>query len=760
MSKISSYPEITSVAATDLLIITKDNGDTTFSTKKLQIANFLSPSTTYWKASATTGKASLTGPTTGTTRAKTVRDADDTILELGGTYTPTGTWVWTSASVTWPTFNQSTSGTAAGLSSTLAVTSGGTGTTTQFTAGSAVFAGASGVYTQDNSNFFWENANKRLGLGTNSLYGTARLAIKNATSLQNSIFCYNNDYNDSSVGTSLTIGMVDASGDTCASLQAKKTGGTAYANIILNGSGGSVGIGVSSLAAWLGGYVSLQMPGGAAYYAAGGDSGLTQNLYWSSTGSPGWKYIAAASTAATRYQQSAGTHKFSVMAPGTTGNNATGWVDALFIDNVGSVGIGTVAPDTLLHLNTGVDGAIITISEGANYKHTIRQTMSGVAANNYVAFDISSGSTTQASNVLVLQGDGKVGIGMTPSAYSTLGVAGNILVESSGGLRIVKTNGTPSADDFGIFRAGASGTTVFVIADWNTGAKGLSVDTSTGKVGIGTVAPNIAALHVAGGVGVQAVGTSSPGNGNGLQFGDSSGATIWMIKQSSYTPASSNLHIDNYNGSAWNNRLTILVDGKVGIGTTAPAALLDVTPTSTTTGIRAAGYDNCWGLLVYGSSTGRSYGLEINAGSSSNDSSFVVYEKTSTTVYFHIRGDGAIIFPQSPSVSPDNMTYFDNAGHFGKQTSSIRYKEDVQLMVEDFSKILNISTKTFKYKKDGAIGFGGIAEDFVDAGLLNLVNFNTDNQPENIKDHKIIWYLIEIMKQFKIDIDDLKEAIK
>ena len=48
-----------------------------------------------------------------TNRIKTVRDAADTLLELGGgSYTPTGTWVWTSASVTWPTFNQNTSGSA------------------------------------------------------------------------------------------------------------------------------------------------------------------------------------------------------------------------------------------------------------------------------------------------------------------------------------------------------------------------------------------------------------------------------------------------------------------------------------------------------------------------------------------------------------------------------------------------------------------------------------------------------------------------
>jgi len=85
------------------------------------------------KSASTTGLFKVTGIAAGATRTKTTRDADDTFLELGGSYTPTGTWSWTSASVTWPTFNQNTSGTAAGLSSTLAIASGGTAKTS-FTA--------------------------------------------------------------------------------------------------------------------------------------------------------------------------------------------------------------------------------------------------------------------------------------------------------------------------------------------------------------------------------------------------------------------------------------------------------------------------------------------------------------------------------------------------------------------------------------------------------------------------------------------------
>ncbi len=54
----------------------------------------------------------------------------------------------------------------ADVSGILPVANGGTGTSTAFTAGSVVFSGASGVYTQDNADLFWDNTAKQLGVGT------------------------------------------------------------------------------------------------------------------------------------------------------------------------------------------------------------------------------------------------------------------------------------------------------------------------------------------------------------------------------------------------------------------------------------------------------------------------------------------------------------------------------------------------------------------------------------------------------------------
>lgn len=51
---------------------------------------------------------------------------------------------------------------------TISVGFGGTGTSSQFTQGSVVFAGPDGVYNQDNTNLFWDDTLKRLGIGTST----------------------------------------------------------------------------------------------------------------------------------------------------------------------------------------------------------------------------------------------------------------------------------------------------------------------------------------------------------------------------------------------------------------------------------------------------------------------------------------------------------------------------------------------------------------------------------------------------------------
>src|ERR1039457_6525212 len=61
----------------------------------------------------------------------------------------------------------------------LTIADGATGTGTVFTQGSVVLAGASGIYTQDNANLFWDATNHRLGIGT-AVPGTKLVISGNA----------------------------------------------------------------------------------------------------------------------------------------------------------------------------------------------------------------------------------------------------------------------------------------------------------------------------------------------------------------------------------------------------------------------------------------------------------------------------------------------------------------------------------------------------------------------------------------------------
>lgn len=132
-----------------------------------------------------TSVSALTLGTTGTDVSSTVANGTTTPVITLNIPTASATNRGALSSTDWSTFNSKqgaltltttgTSGAATLVGSTLNIPqySGGGGmaiggSITSATAGSVLFAGTSGVLAQDNSNFFWDNTNKRLGIGTTS----------------------------------------------------------------------------------------------------------------------------------------------------------------------------------------------------------------------------------------------------------------------------------------------------------------------------------------------------------------------------------------------------------------------------------------------------------------------------------------------------------------------------------------------------------------------------------------------------------------
>lgn len=157
-------------------VLDETNGGTGQSTISQGDLLYGSASNTISKlAKATVGTQVLTNQGTSNDPAwstvssgSTLSKVDDTnvTLTLGGS---ASTALVNAASIT------------AGWTGVLANSRGGTGTAMVPTTGSVIFATTAGAYLQDNTNFFWDDSNNRLGVGTatpnSSLTTTGSLAL-------------------------------------------------------------------------------------------------------------------------------------------------------------------------------------------------------------------------------------------------------------------------------------------------------------------------------------------------------------------------------------------------------------------------------------------------------------------------------------------------------------------------------------------------------------------------------------------------------
>jgi len=105
------------------------------------------------------------------------------------------------------------------ITTSIGIAQGGTGTTTAFTLGSVLFATTAGVYSQNNSNFFWDNSNNRLGIGTS--VPASALDVRGSAAF----------------GQMLTTGTAVSTDDTALLLGGSRTGsGNSYVSLFANGS--------------------------------------------------------------------------------------------------------------------------------------------------------------------------------------------------------------------------------------------------------------------------------------------------------------------------------------------------------------------------------------------------------------------------------------------------------------------------------------------------------------------------------------------
>ena len=420
-------------------------------------------------------------------------------------------------------------------------TPAGSTTQVQFNSGGAFGA---------DSNFNWDNTNKRLGIGTaapgaaltvvgagsgnidltvNGRIQTGTGSSAGGVWLDNAqdIFIGQNPNVNAVNGIGLYVGgpggwamNIDQSG---------KVGiGTASPVSSLNVASGSVVLGASNISNQTSAFVVSGSATNGNYYGffAGQDS--THNL------TMGW---AANATAASGY------------------SFVNSWSTPLALQSSGgNVGIGTTSPQATLHVyNTGSNVAIFGNS--------------------------TTGTSASAAHQVEIIGSGT----LTPLT----------LVGGDGGIEFWK-DATPSAAiAFGMAKPGTSITSDFVVSAYNGSAwnENFRILTSNGNVGIGVTGP-ATKLDVAGTVKVADGGETCAAGVKGgirytstnvLQYCNSSAWKTLTASGGSVTAAGSTKQVQFNSGGVlgasanfnWDN-----ANGRLGIGTASPAYTLDVLSTA------------------------------------------------------------------------------------------------------------------------------------------------------------------------------------
>lgn len=104
----------------------------------------------------------------------------------------------------------------------------------------------------------------------------------------------------------------------------------------------------------------------------------------------------------------------------------------------------------------------------------------------------------------------------------------------------------------------------------------------------------------------------------------------------------------------------------------------------------------------------------------------------------------------------------DGSNRVLKDSSSRRFKDNIQNYAKGLSDVLQIDPKTFTFKDDESqtLRAGLIAEELEDLGLNEFVIKDENNLPSAVSYDKMIALLINSIKELKKEIDDLKTKIQ
>jgi hypothetical protein len=519
-----------------------------------------------------------------------------------------------------------------------ALISGNTGSPTWFapTLGSILFAGTSGALSQDNANFFWDDTNKRLGIGTVTPADKLEIASGNIM---------------------LSGGANDR--------PYIHTNGTFAPRLIFDNNAGDISITRNDVPTR--NYVTLGLLGGVK---AGVFAQSTGMFGWTSSGTDSSSQ-SAVDTSFTRLSaavvgigngtsgDASGTLHVPVINGSTVANgtitiqgttNATRTTSYVNLQPTdGNVGIGTATPGAKLQVVGGsikLDGSAQNLvfsdsntsighSSGAlrlqggtgfSFGNNSAQTYATISNTGIFTSFIPA---TSSKKIIIDPNTSSIYRGTdTPDAASAaLTVhAGNQTSTDRGGGDLTLAGGTGTGNAAGgniIFQtapAGTSGTTPGVLAEivriTSTGLVGIGNTSPAELLTLGTAGTTAGTLSLAGATSGKAIIVVNAIAGNPTLTLPTSTGTLALVSDLTtgyipYTGGTSNVDLGVHNLTVDTNSLFVdSVNHEVGIGTVTPGATLDVNGnikvSASTAGLPGSG------ASIY--SSNQAYGFAFNGG--------------------------------------------------------------------------------------------------------------------------------------------------
>lgn len=629
--------------------------------------------------------------------------------------------------------------------------------TTALTTGSVGFIGASGALLQDNANFFWDDTNNRLGLGTNApttaldVFGSGIIGRINGTSTNNAYLGF------ASAGTNKwSVGNVQSDHRFRIFSEANS------AELISVLQTGEFGIGIANPT--------------TKFHIDGAASALIANL------------DANVSVAKSISFRSDNSNRFNIEVSGTESGSNVG--ADFFIRRYSDAGSLIDTPLT------------ITRSTGA-------LTFSGITT-----ISNATASSSTSTGALVVTGGVGIGgalFGTSASFGGALSVTGNNLFtlaatnvsarigEYDAANRICLTanqNGANAQDDatkpsWGlVFNANATNTAFIGYKAAGGGSAALiSLLTIAGTGGI-NIPVNLSNSNT----GLDLTNSAGSGYGNAINFYQSTTKYGQILCETSAADTSE-IYFKTMVASTVATRLFISSSGQIGIGTTSPTAKLDVNGEIRMTGstlfrgmssntLQLCGGTSSSNIKIDGSvevitmDTNGAERMRITSGgsvginSSRGTAALVIDSNLNALTGIDMRDTGTtggayIYFQNSGGNQAGIITHSGTTSITYTSTSDYRLKENVKTIENGLDRVLSLKPVTYTWIDcDNEQGEGFLAHELQEIVPLAVVGQKDELKedgsikPQSIDNSRIVPILVKAIQELSAQIEELKAKIK